>query len=50
MSTRRKFKFSGTVVSGFACVTGLGGLLMWVRMVSAIAFLMFGVGNGDLLQ
>ncbi|MEG4502036.1 hypothetical protein QUA81_01770 [Microcoleus sp. F6_B4] len=41
--------FPGTVVSGFACVTGLGGLFMWVRMVGAIGSQISGVGKGDRL-
>ncbi|MEG4029615.1 MULTISPECIES: hypothetical protein [unclassified Microcoleus] len=42
--------FPGTVVSGFASVTGLAGHLMWVRMVGAIASQISGVGKGELLQ
>ncbi|MEG4501463.1 hypothetical protein QUB05_30360 [Microcoleus sp. F10-C6] len=42
--------FPGTVVRGFASVTGLGGQLMMVRMVRAIASQISGVGNGDRLQ
>ncbi|MEG3895465.1 MULTISPECIES: hypothetical protein [unclassified Microcoleus] len=36
--------FPATVVSGFACVTGLGGLLMRVRMGGAIVSQISGVG------
>ena len=32
----KSLTFPGTVVSGFASITGLGGLLMRVRMVGAI--------------
>jgi hypothetical protein len=42
--------FPGTVVSGFASVTGLGGLLMRVRMGGAIVSQISGVGKGDRLQ
>ncbi|MEG4631354.1 hypothetical protein QUB56_17395 [Microcoleus sp. AR_TQ3_B6] len=46
----KNLTFSGTVVSGFASVTGLGGLLMRVRMGGAIVSQISGVGKGDRLQ
>ncbi|WP_445249044.1 hypothetical protein [Microcoleus sp. OTE_8_concoct_300] len=50
MSLGASLNFPGTVVSGFACVTGLGGLLMWVRMGGAIVSQRLSVAKGDRLQ